>query len=400
MARSHGGILTVIPLVSALIGAGAQAQMGPAMNSFLMNVKTDHEQCGAATFAANRPAAWRHAVTAPTIERAGQGVFMITAPGAAPLPGTSPRAGFFVDVTAVGSNAHCFEDSDYVRGSDFQSQVRCVRPDGSPVDSEFAWSYRSDSLDLVQYSVYRANFGYAQIGTDGALASFFTPAAHALVTSKRLGKGRFKVVFGKLGTASADMVPGVDASVQICRTPACASDTCSVAAWSIGATSSTVDVRCFTKKGEPVDASFRVFIGQEALNSQEFGVPTPGRRVGDGVNFGWVDSSERRPATGPGPIANPHIVYMARSKEAVGKRKVVYFHTAPGKYAVAFEDQIVYGPTCWDLHVTARELDSGTYCNIGATDHAKGLVGVACFDGEGLPRDARWSLTMRRQYNN
>jgi len=54
MARSHGGILTVIPLVSALIGAGAQAQMGPAMNSFLMNVKTDHEQCGAATFAANR----------------------------------------------------------------------------------------------------------------------------------------------------------------------------------------------------------------------------------------------------------------------------------------------------------------------------------------------------------
>ena len=270
MARSHGGILTVIPLVSALIGAGAQAQMGPAMNSFLMNVKTDHEQCGAATFAANRPAAWRHAVTAPTIERAGQGVFMITAPGAAPLPGTSPRAGFFVDVTAVGSNAHCFEDSDYVRGSDFQSQVRCVRPDGSPVDSEFAWSYRSDSLDLVQYSVYRANFGYAQIGTDGALASFFTPAAHALVTSKRLGKGRFKVVFGKLGTASADMVPGVDASVQvseICRTPACASDTCSVAAWSIGATSSTVDVRCFTKKGEPVDASFRVFIGQDRRRS-------------------------------------------------------------------------------------------------------------------------------------
>jgi hypothetical protein len=342
-------------------------------------------------------------VTAPFIEQTGKGAYSITAPGAAPLPGTPPRAGLFIDVTAISSNAHCFEDGNYVRGSDFLSRVRCFSPEGSPVDSEFAWSYRSDSLDYVQYAVYRANFGYAQVGPDGKLGTFFTPAAHPAVTSRRLRKGRFKIVFGGLGTASADMLPGVDANVQVsgvCTTPACPNDVCAIAGWSVGATSSSVEVGCDDKMGAPVDASFRVFIGQEALNSQEVGVPTPGRTVGDGVNFGWVDSSDKTAAPRPDPIPNPRIVFMAQSKEALGKQPVVYFHTARGKYAVAFEHQLVYGASCWDLHVTARELDGGTYCNIGPTDHEKGLVGVACFDGTGAPRDARWSLTMRRQYNN
>src|SRR5262249_32956264 len=141
----------------------ARAQMGPAVNAFVTHVQTDRENCGAYTFAPKRPAGRKHPVIAPAVVETGPGRYTITAAGAAPFEERSPRAGFFVDVTAVGGNTRCFEEGAFRRGEDLLSNIRCVDPRGAPRSSEFSWSYRADSLDHVQYAAYRANFGYAQV---------------------------------------------------------------------------------------------------------------------------------------------------------------------------------------------------------------------------------------------
>jgi hypothetical protein len=382
-------------VVSAVVAEvpRAQAQMGPALNSFVTYVKTDREGCGAFTFAAKRPPGNKRPVTAPFVTQTAVGRYAITAPGAAPLPGASPRAGFFVDVTAVGGNARCFEEGAFRRGEDFLSNVRCVDPQGAARAAEFSWSYRTDSLDFVQYAAYRANFGYAEVDATGGLFSHFSPAPDARITVDKRGVGQYRVTFGGLGTASANLDRARGADVQIsniCKSPACATTACAMVDWSMGRTSSFVDVRCADLRAGPADGAFRVYIGQEAMNSQEEGSKSNEQDVNEGVNYGWVSASD---------VARD-VVYASKSHARRGFRKVVTAHTGRGKYSVRFEDQIIYGPTCWALHVTAHSTRDPAYCIVDGADNEKNEVRVGCYDRDGAPRDTPWSLSMRRQYNN
>jgi hypothetical protein len=200
---------------------------------------------------------------------------------------------------------------------------------------------------------------------------------------------------------------GVDIQVShVCGGGTCGTTTCVPAAWSVGATASFADIRCTDPSGAPVDETFRVFIGQEALNSQSVGrferasdYKKYQQYYNEGINYGWVNSSDMSPAIGDNAVAKPRVTYMNKTKDHPGQRKIDYFHPARGLYSVIFRDQIIYGQTYWSLHVTARETDRGTYCNIGDLDYKLLKVSVACFDGTGQPRDARWFLGMRRLYN-
>ncbi len=398
------------------VGGRAAAQQGPAMNSFFMNVKPtpdDGECCANVTFAQKLPEG-RALPAAVTMERLSKGRYVMLAASAAPFPTTAERGGFFVAVTAIRSNAHCFEVSTLVRGArDLIGSVSCVDPKGAPTDSEFSWSYRADSYDYVQFTVLPKNFAYAQVFADGKMGSVFSPIPGAGAQVEHVERGRFKVKFPRLGTASAamDRKTGVGVLVSnICAQGGngngCGTNVCIPAASTVAANASTVEVRCADRTGAPVDNAFRVFVGQEALNSQSFGKfvnPSDYKKYhqhyNEGTNYGWVNSSYKAAASGIAPIANPEISFMNKGKDFPGPRKIDYFHPATGKYLVKFRDQIIYGQTYWSMHATARETDAGTYCNVGDIDYKTAQVGVNCFDGNGAPRDATWFLGMRRLYN-
>ena len=402
-------------LVALMLGAPArraQAQQGPAMNSFFLNVKpTDGECCANVTFVQNLPPERKQPVPAVTMERIGKGKYVMLAAGAAPFPTAPDRGGFFVAVTAIASNAHCFESETLIRGSrDLVGTVNCVDPRGVPVDSEFSWSYRADSYDFVQFTVLPKNFGYTQVFAEGKVGIYFSPIPGAGVQVQHPERGLFKVKFPRLGTAGGGIDRKLGAGVlvsNICadRGVSCGTNTCIPSASSVGAGASTVEIRCADRSGAPVDNAFRVFLGQEALNSQSFGkFANPNdykkfhQHYNEGTNFGWVTSSEKG-ATSKEPLPNPEMTFLNKGKDQPGPRKIDYFHLAPGKYRVKFRDQLVYGQTYWSMHATARETDGGTYCNVGDIDYRTVEIGVNCFDGNGAPRDATWFLGMRRLYN-
>src|SRR5256885_10683576 len=161
-------------------------------------------------------------------------------PGTEHFPSEPPRAGFFTAVTAVASNAHCFEESTLVRGTkDLVSTVGCVDPKDARVDSEFSWSYRADSLDFVQFTTMPVNFAYAQVMPDLQLGAYFNPAKGGAVTATQAGTGPIKVKFTGLGTASGgiDRKTGTHAVVSnICAADApCGTNVCAPVSWSVGA---------------------------------------------------------------------------------------------------------------------------------------------------------------------
>ena len=402
--------------VLALAFAGrAHAQQGPSMNSFYLNVNpTDGECCANVTFVQNLPPERKLPLPAVSMEHLGKGRYVILAQGAAPFPAPPPRSGFFVAVTAVASNAHCYEVSTLVRGArDLVGSVACVDPNGAPVDSQFSWSYRADSPDFVQFTVLPKNFGYAQVLPDGKLGTYFSPIASAAadggVSVRRVGSGLYKVTFAGLGTAKGalDRKTGVGVLVSnICPEGPCGTRVCVPATWSVASNAATVDVRCSDPAGAPVDGAFRVFLGQEALNSQAFGkfaiasdYKKYHQHYNEGTNYGWVVSSERGAPAGEQPVPHPQISFMNKGKDFPGPRPIDYFHLATGKYRVKFKDQLIYGQTYWSMHASARESDAGTYCNVGDIDYKTAQIGVNCYDGRGAPRDASWSLAMRRLYN-
>lgn len=390
---------------------GALAQQGPSMNSFFVNAKpTDGECCANVTFAQNLPPE-RKRPTAVSMEKVGTGKYVMLATSAAPFPVAPERAGFFVAVTAIGSNAHCFESETLVRGArDLIGSVQCVDPKGTPVDSEFSWSYRADSYDYVQFTTLPKNFGYAQVFADGKTGSYFSPIPGAGVQIQHPERGIFKVKFPRLGT-SGGMDPKMGTGVlvsNICPRGLgnCGTNTCVPGAWSVGASASTVDVRCADRTGAPVDNAFRVFLGQEALNSQAFGKFSNAsdykkfhQHYNEGTNYGWVVSSEKGAPAGKDALPKPNISFINKGKDFPGLGKINYFHFAPGKYRVRFRDQLVYGQTYWSMHATARDNDGGTYCNVGEIEYHTIDVGVSCFDSNGAPRDATWFMSMRRLYN-
>jgi hypothetical protein len=405
-------LIAVSVLTLAVSVHRAHAQQGPSMNSFFLNVKpTDGECCANVTFVEKLPPERTKPVPAVTMERVGKGKYVMLAGSAAPFPTAPERGGFFVAVTAIASNAHCFESETLVRGSrDLVGTVDCVDPKGMPVDSEFSWSYRADSYDYVQFTMIPNNFGYAQVFADGKLGIYFSPIPGAGVQIQHPERGLFKVKFPRLGTSNGmDRKTGAGVLVSnICARGlgGCATSTCVPAASSTGASATTVDGRCADRTGAPVDNAFRVFVGQEALNSQAFGKfkdPSDYKKFGqhynEGTNFGWVVSSDKGPPAGKDPLPKPDIIFMNKGKDFPGPRKIDYFHLGPGKYRVKFRDQLVYGQTYWSIHATARETDGGVYCNVGDLDYHNVEVGVSCFDGNGAPRDAIWFLGMRRLYN-
>ena len=399
------GILVVAPTSRAL------GQQGPAMNSFYMNVKpTDGECCANLTFAMNLPPGRKNPPPALTMERVSLGRYVILAEGAAPFPTPSPRGGFFVAVTAISSNAHCFEDSTLVRGfRDLVGVVRCVDPKGSPIDSQFSWSYRADSLDFAQLTDMPKNFAYAQVFPDGKMGTHFTPVDGGAITALRVGPGAFRVKITGLKMSSAAIDPKSGAGVlvsNVCPKAPCETNVCVPARWSQASNTSTIDIDCSDRTGKAIDNGFRVFLGQEGLNSQSLGkfkdesdYKKQGQHYNEGTNYGWVNSFDMRPSSGIAPVSDPKIVFVNKSKDHPGPRKIEYAHPALGRYIVRFKDQLIYGQTYWSMHATARETDRGTYCNIGDIDYHNAEIGVNCFDGTGASRDAKWFMAMRRLYN-
>lgn len=405
-------LFLAVGIVGVALGSPALAQQGPAVSSFYLNVKpTDGECCANITFAMNLPPGRKSPPPALSMEKVSLGRYIILAEGAAPFPTPSPRGGFFVGVTAIASNAHCFEDSTLIRGyRDLIGVVRCVDPKGNPVDSQFSWSYRTDSLDFVQLTTMPKNFAYAQVFADGKLGTNFTPADGGAVTAQRVSAGNFQVKLGPLKLSHVAIDPKMGASVVVSNVcPAeknCTTNVCVPTHWSVASHATTVDVRCSDRDGNPIDSGFRVFLGQEGLNSQSFGkfqiesdYKKFGQHYNEGTNYGWVNSSDVRPSSGKQPIANPQILFVNKTKDYPGPRKIEYAHPALGRYVVRFKDQLVYGQTYWSMHATARETDRGTYCNVGEIDYHNVEIGVNCYDGTGAPRDARWLMSMRRLYN-
>lgn len=398
-------------LAIAAAAAPARAQTGPSLNSFFMNVTKDGDCCGHFSFGERLPAGRHLPLPGPTMSRLGRGRYAISAPGAAPFPeepGPEGHAGFFVAVTTVGGDAHCFEVSTVAIGfTDLLSTVACVDPRGAPVDSAFSWSYRADSLAHPQRTPYRASFAYAHVRAGGRLGSWFVARPGARPRIERRGAGAYRVTFAPIGFSTGGFEhtagPAGETYAQvspICDPGRCGTVVCAVDRTRVSARGWSADVRCSDGEGRPADTDLRVLVGREAMNSQSVSTPWKYQRYNEATNHGWIAWSDSSTATGDASLRHARAVHVNQAKEFPGNRPVTTRHPATGRYRVTFHDQIVYGPTYWSLHVTSRDGGGGAYCTIGDFDDRVAAVDVTCFDGQGVPRDGRWFLNMRRQYNN
>ena len=102
----------------------------------------------------------------------GPGQYTIAGENLAPFPVTQEDSGWALFVSTIGGNAHCFETATTFSGTALSSTVRCVSPvSGEDVESDFAWSYRADSLEYPQHDEYSPNFAYARVQSDGSLVA-------------------------------------------------------------------------------------------------------------------------------------------------------------------------------------------------------------------------------------
>jgi hypothetical protein len=357
----------------------------------------------------------------PVLAELGTGRYVVSVTNGAPFPTIDEDSGFLAFVSAIGSNARCFEEDTAASGMTLESVVHCVDPaTGDDVDSEFSWAYRADSLDYPQEPAYTPTAAYARVEPDGTLVpeeSFNPLDLHDddVRVEKGDGAGRYTVTFLDMNPLEASLEPTLTPyNVIVQRT--CVGDTaggaepdgcfravCAPSAWTPGdfeTRDTSIDVRCFSPDGTPRDTGFRVFFGDEGFNSQ-------GNSDG-GNRYGWVDWSIAPDAEGCHTA--PEV--MSNSQHETPPSYFPGFdvqtcRTAVGTYDVNFEEEISFysadGPNPF---VSTRETD-GRYCNIGSvfcteTNGSCGIPGtspnpritVTCFDSAGNPADSRFTMNM------
>lgn len=370
---------------------------------------------------AQMPADRRAHCDPPALSELGPGHYAISVGNAAPFPVIDNDSGFAVSLTAVGSNAHCFEESTGATGTTFESVIRCVEPGtGADVDADFSWSYRADSLDYPQDGKHVPNHAYARVGPDGTVVpeeSFHPLDLHDDDTEiVRTSEGRYTVTFRDLNPLDASLEPAV-APHNVIVQKTCIDDVANGAApdgcfravcvpygWTPGdfeTPDTVIDVRCVDSEGSPRDTGFRVWFGDWGWNSQ-------GSWDG-GYRYGWVDweLSTEENACFESPDDFPANSQHETPPSFFPGMAVEACRVDVGTYDVNFHPYISFysadGP---NLALSSREVD-GSYCTVGSVlcDQANGACGipdstpnprvtVTCFDASGEPFDSSFNLNV------
>ena len=269
---------------------------------------------------------------------------------------------------------------------------------GSPIDSEFSWSYRADSLDYVQFTDDPKNFAYAQVFPNGKIGTYFTPfgegAMHGPASRTRRIQGQDPGP--ETSNAAMDRKTGAGVLVSnIWRAEGgCETNICVPGASSTGVERFDGRRRCFRPDRRATDNGFRVFwvkkrsIRRSSANSEIRATTrslasTTTReqlRVGRLVGQGPIPRARIRCPAG--------ITFINKGKDFPGPRKIEYFHPAPGN--TASDSGISWSTDRRTGRCTRpREKPTGATIAIsGDIDYHNVEIGVSCFDGNGAPRDA------------
>jgi hypothetical protein len=423
-AVTLGGV-AFAAVVAAPEIARAQGIEGPALIGWYPKFNQDFPDLsvhgpGCLNVPENMPADRREPCGYPTLTSPGPGQYTITGDNLAPFPVTPEDSGWALFVTTIGGNAHCFETGTTISGVALTSEVRCVDPaSGEDIESDFAWSYRADSLEHPQTENYAPSFAYARALKDGTLVPEESLNPLDLrdddVLVERNGPGSYTVVFRDLNPLEGSLLPALSPyNVLVQKT--CSDDTnggaeqagcyravCNPESWTPGdftTYDTSVEVRCFSADGAPRDTGFRVWFGDDGFTSQ--------RGWNGPMRFAWTNltsdvaadacrSSPELPGTSQHETPETH--YPGLPVEAC--------RAGPGAYDVNFVEQI----TPYSIDAIAPVVSSlapdGTYCNVGRVDcglHQQtcarpdapenARVTVACFDSSGNPADSPWTMNM------
>lgn len=406
--------------------ARADGVEGPALVAWLPTYNQDLPEVavhgsGCHNLPENMPDERQSPCEKPELVTEGTGRYVVNAENAAPFPEGSDDGGFAVFIQAVGTNAHCFEESTTFTDTALASTVRCVAPEtGDDVESPFSWSYRADDLEYPQHGDYSPNFAYARVTKAGALVGVesFNPVDvydDDVLVEKNAGEGSYTVTFRGLNPLDGSLDP-VHAPYNVLVQKTCIDDTsdgagargcfravCVPASWVPGDFENwdtTVSVRCYGQDGAPRDTGFRVFFGSEGHTSQ--------RSFDGGYRFGWLDWQADPSATGcrepPDVVGTsqhetPDVHYPGQPVQAC--------HSDVGTYEVNFLGGDIVPYSIDGMVPVISSLGAGTYCNAATLECGAGFpicalpdappstrITVACFDREGRPADAAFNVNM------
>jgi len=358
----------------------------------------------------------------PDITRTATGRYTVTTKYAQPLPDNTD-AGYQVLVQAIGSNAHCFEESTTWLTSGertLTSKIRCVAPssnDGDAVDmdSEWAWSYRSDSTSYPQGTAYANNFAYTRVNKDGSNTAnqTFNPNTDHAVTSTKLETGRYSVVFKNLYTHAYDpggfANPGFLNNVIVQKTchgdtaASCRRSVCTPYSWTPGhfvpsptgnVYDSTLEVRCYGADGNLRDTIFRAFAGEESQVSQGHYSDL----YSGGWHFGWINYVSQSSYVCHDPSAFVHLAQHESALDGQFNETMQLCKTSTGRYTVTGLGNVGFYHDDDTIPVVSSKSASGTYCNAhqivrDPATAAPDYIKVRCYTRTGSAVNSSWNLS-------
>ncbi len=355
----------------------------------------------------------------PTLETLGPGYYAISGENLAPFPTGTEDSGWAMFVMTIGGNAHCFEASTAFEGTTLRATVRCVSPEsGDDVESDFAWSYRADSLEYPQLGGYAPNFAYARVAKDGALVPEQSMNPVDLrdddVSARKNGAGDYTVTFRDLNPLDGSLEPTLSPyNVIVQKTcsgdedggadaDGCYRAVCSASSWTPGdftTYDTTIEVSCRAADGTPRDTGFRVLFGDQGFTSQS--------SWEGGFRFAWAHWNE---PSMPGCLATPDLPGNSQHETPASYFPGLPFEacrTAVGAYEVNLSEYITPYAIDAVAPLVSTFATDGSYCNVervecGATQEVCALpdspqnarISVACYDPSGAAADAPWALNM------
>jgi hypothetical protein len=408
-------LLVIFASVPAVAG-------GPAMYAFFPNYnqsETDRTGPHCWNRPDSMPALRQVTCGPPVLVRTATGRYTVTVPNAAPFPTVFGDSGYQVYVQTVGGTANCFDtglSSDAL--FTLTSNVRCVTPSGEDIDANFSWYYRADSFEYPQFTWHSRDHGYATVDGDGAIRAdeSFNPIGPGLVTSRRNGIGQYTVTFEYMNPADGAYVadPRFNLNNVVVSktcvgddTASCGRAVCVPYTWTLGTLTerdTSVEVRCYDRGGDPgggyLDTNFRVFIGEEAHNSETMPIGNDHQFLAEW--FAWIDWNGANTANvcyddsyflhrnqHETPASNPYTEPLRVCKPGTGTYDVMI-------------DTLFYNADKMMPIVSAREV-GGVYCNVEDVcwGHSDGLncVGneprmtVKCYNRDGSPADASFNMS-------
>jgi hypothetical protein len=321
--------------------------------------------------------------------------------------------GYATFVTAVGGNAICRETAiSFPNATDIRSTVRCVKPDGSPVNTPISWFYRADSVGFTQFGYHNRNFAYARFNrgnpTQLVNAESFNSydVSPGGITNQKLGTGRYKVTFVGAGTNASE---GVDPNLRLGNVqalPTCSSDTsaecrrahCRIASQATTATNTVVEVNCYSG-GVARDVDFRVYAGAESHSGQV--VPDETVTIFEGSQYGWARVPQLlpgNPCLGTTSFAHKNYHTTVDSSTPL---ELLVCPRSNGVYRVDFDSHGGFYKTD-TVSAIITPLKANTYCNLGPVSCGNGTCGggqnvyldVLCYDNVGSATNTAFNLSM------